>query len=159
MSNQSEDATRDIASLIHQIHNNLKTHLLPDLNDAKLSFYEMETLDTLTDESRKWTITRLANHVGITQPGMSTLLRSLEAKKLVKIKSSPDDRRQRIISATKKGLDLCNEVQEARTKAYEMFFDGITDQQIERTMDVLDRLNENVSGSLRRSRRWSGDRR
>ena len=153
MASDNESTSRGVASLVYQIHNTLKNYFVPEFGDEKMSFYEVETLDRLVSDNRKWTITRLAQHVGITQPGMSTLLRSLENKKIVKIKASTDDRRQRIISPTRKGLELRKNIHAAKKQAYEDIFSDFSEDDLKSITDMLTRLHDTVVGGNRHLRR------
>lgn len=72
----------------------------------------------------------------------SELLASLKAKGLIKTKSSKSDRRKKLLTLTKEGLEIAPEVQRAVEKADAMIESQLSQKQLEEMYESLEAIRE-----------------
>ncbi len=87
----------------------------------------------------------LADKLDIEGPTLVRALDVLVEKGFVRRSEDPDDRRARLVSATKKGRAFLAEIALPLRELRDTLFDGVGDEEIRGTVRLLERLEMNIA--------------
>ena len=87
----------------------------------------------------------LAERLAIEGPTLVRTLDMLVAKGLVRRTEDPDDRRAKLVSATKAGRAFLSNLGARFSALRHELFEGISEQDIEATLRLLQRLEQNIA--------------
>lgn len=87
----------------------------------------------------------LAERLAIEGPTLVRSLDTLVAKGLVRRSEDPDDRRAKLVSATKAGRAFLAEISERFAGLRSQLFEGISEGDINATLRLLNRLEQNIA--------------
>ena len=82
----------------------------------------------------------IAAAVGIHAPALSEQIDRLEADRYLERRANPEDKRSTLIVLTEKGKARANEVLDERRQAAEFFCAGLTEEEQDTLLQLLDKL-------------------
>lgn len=82
----------------------------------------------------------IADAVGIHAPALSEQIDRLEADRYLERRANPEDKRSTLIVLTEKGKARANEVLDERRQAAEVFCAGLTEEEQDTLLQLLDKL-------------------
>ncbi len=89
------------------------------------------------------TMKELASKINRDKSTTTVLVRKLEKEELVKVLPSPDDRRNKILSLTKKGTEYNALMKKLSKELVTKFYHGFTEKEIEQFGEFLKRIEGN----------------
>lgn len=100
-------------------------------------------------------VAELARREVVAHPTMSRLITTLEKANLVRRSPDPKDGRSSLVSLTKEGDQLYEEVATRRERLFELLLAQLSPTTIQDVLDLVDRSATSIEASLRES--WSQD--
>lgn len=80
-------------------------------------------------------------------PNITRMIDSLEKRKLVMREADPEDRRRHLISLTKSGQQLMQEVLPAVVEVRQLVFAGISQQEVDVMLSTMEKIEKNITTS------------
>lgn len=120
----------------------LSSHLTKALYPFDISIPEWKLLGQLYDYG-DMKLAKLAELLSVEAPLVTALVDKLEKKKLVARTNDTKDRRAKVITATKKGSTLIEEIEPGVRNAMRMLLKGITPEELKTYLKVLHAIDTN----------------
>lgn len=105
-------------------------------------FFLMACMNLFQEEAP--TANDLAKTMGCTRQNVKEILNSLEKKKLIRLEVDARDRRKQRVYLTEDALIFSEKYREKEESFLRYLYDGITDEEVARTYDVLSRIETNL---------------
>lgn len=132
-----------ISGVIHgKAHRVVMSHVSNVLLPYNLSAPEWKLLGMLA-ENGGVKLAKLAELLGVEAPLVTSLVDSLEKKNLVRRKNDPQDKRAKIIEATKKALIMLEDIEPKILAKAGILFDGVSQDDLRTYLRVLDTIVKN----------------
>ncbi|GAW99899.1 MarR family winged helix-turn-helix transcriptional regulator [Secundilactobacillus mixtipabuli] len=97
------------------------------------------------DQHQPLTQRQLSDLVGITGPSMVKVINKLVTRELIISEQSRTDKRERLISLTADGERLLKETLPIASQFQDAVTDGISQRDLDKVADVMDKMVENAS--------------
>ena len=120
----------------------LSSHLTKALFPYDLSIPEWKLLGQLFDHG-DMKLAKLADLLSVEAPLVTALVDKLEKKGLVERTNDAKDRRAKVITATKKGIKLVEEIEPNVRAAMRVLFKGVTPDEFKIYLRVLQTIDTN----------------
>ncbi len=127
-----------LVRLLHQINYALWSEELGHANATPVQYSVLTALSIRGEQDQ----TTLADEIGIDRTNVAEVLSRLEARKLVKRKENPADRRARLASLTAKGRALMTSLFPAMQRSQDRLLAPLTQKERDLFMATLVRLIE-----------------
>lgn len=89
-------------------------------------------------------INRLSEIMGSSHQNVKQILLKLEKKGFVEFAADKTDKRKQLVKLTKKCVNFCKKNDEANKSAMNQIFHGISDEQIQTTINVISQMEKNL---------------
>ncbi len=134
-----------LAFRVHRTNRLLRTHLARflDRNGPGISPEQWFVLARVAQTARVRQVD-LAERVLADPPNISRLVDALVARGLVRRSPDPADRRSYLLSLTKEGLDVTEELLDKTISERRLVFDGFDEHELDALAAALDRIDANV---------------
>lgn len=157
-SNQPSDATRMGMSqgLLHmaRAYRSAADQLLAELGMSQATAWPIVTIRRLGEGVRQKDI---AEELGIEAPSLVRLLDQLEASGLAVRKLDPEDGRSKTLYLTDAGRRIANEIDERLLGFRRMIFNGVSKEDADAFLRVLDTIRNSTCATGRSSGKHSGN--
>ncbi len=113
-------------------------------NDLGITVEMLEVLMVLS-KGQQINQQQIADHVRKNKANLSPIINKLSAKNLVQRQEDCIDRRNNLISLTDKGQTLCTKYEKLFEKFYSEFLKDVDTQNLNKTINMLKKIGQNVS--------------
>jgi DNA-binding MarR family transcriptional regulator len=120
----------------------LTAHIASVLLPYNLSIPEWKLLGQLAEHGTL-KLAKLAELLGVEAPLVTSLVDSLEMKGLVKRTNDPQDKRAKLLEATKKSLTILEDIEPKMKAKIRLLLHGTTEEEISTYLKVLKVIVEN----------------
>ncbi|MBE6104282.1 MAG: MarR family transcriptional regulator [Erysipelotrichaceae bacterium] len=135
----------EIGYLIHKIDNRIKTRIDNQLKKNELTFSQSQVLHHLDRNGGSLNQKELQSLMNVSHPTIVGLVQRLETNGFVKTETDPQDRRNKIVTTTEAAEQFKKELIKNRTKSNKMMLEGISAEDMETAVRVLNRMLENIN--------------
>ncbi len=135
---------RQILRLVNGIGRLTNPQHLPALRERRISLTQFLTLDGLSSASKPLRMSELAEVAGLAPTELSRLITGLEADGFVERSSDPDDSRARLVSLTRAGATLIEQIHHEATADLLGVWTDFTHDEWHRFIDYLGRFESGL---------------
>jgi DNA-binding MarR family transcriptional regulator len=96
-------------------------------------------------------VAELARREAVAHPTISRLITTLEKAKLVRRTPDPNDGRSSLVSLTKEGDQLYDDVAARRERLFELLLAQLSPATIQEVLDLVDRSATSIEDALRKT--------
>ena len=129
-------------------HNMIRTGrqiINKNLGPLGLSSAEGNILLHLLTQGREMGQEQLVEQLDVSKPAISRTLNSLESKGYILRRPDPNDKRAQRLQLTGKALEIGPAVEQVYNHIYTLALRGITEEEMEYFLKLLDRISENFT--------------
>jgi len=128
--------------LMRAVVNDIQRRLQPTLDEHGLSKVHVAYLLAL--DSGRTTLRGLSDHLSLDKANTTRAVNGLRETGLAGDDRETESSRKYNVFLTEKGKELVKILKTELNGAYDQYMDGISKEEIQKTLDVLDHIRENV---------------
>ncbi|MEE8826741.1 MAG: MarR family transcriptional regulator [Eubacteriales bacterium] len=134
----------EIPSLLKKIHDRMKTNFDAELKSLGLTFGQMRAMYVLEKSGGQLTQKQIADMLDVSHPTVVGIVGRMEKAGYVVCEKDPDDHRNKIVTLTQLALDKGREGGESHRQADARLVAGLSDEEKEVLLGLLNRVYENL---------------
>lgn len=135
---------RDIGPLIKRLADKIKNSVDDQLKEQGLTFSQTLVIGFLHSRNGKVTQKEIEEHLRVSHPTVVGLISRLEKNGFVFCHTDEKDRRNKIVCATDKALNMLDVVNTGKRQMEEKLTKGLSEEELDEFRRIIDIFYENI---------------
>ena len=135
---------RDIGLLIKRLADKIKTSVDVLLKEQDLTFSQTLVIDFLHSQNGKAAQKEIEEHLRVSHPTVVGLISRLEKNGFVSCYTDEQDRRNKIVCATDKALNILDAVNVGKRQMEKKLTKGLSKEELDEFRRIIDIFYENI---------------